>query len=173
MTLNKHIRDIPNFPKKGILFKDITPLLKNKKAFSKVIDLFNERHKKNKIDKIVGIEARGFIFGASLAIRMGCGFVPIRKPNKLPYQKYSYEYTLEYGKDKLEVHKDALNSGENILLIDDVLATGGTACAAIKLIEKFNCNLIECLFVLEISGLKGEKRVLNKNKSLFSLIKSN
>ncbi len=172
MDFNNYIRDIPDFPKKGILYKDITTLLKDKAAFSETINQLYKRHKNNNISKVVGIEARGFIFGSSLAYKIGCGFVPIRKPNKLPYNTYTQDYSLEYGTDKMEIHTDAINKNDNILLVDDVLATGGTVCAAIELLEKFDCNLLECLFILEISALKGSSKILNKKKNYFTLLKS-
>ena len=171
MDLINYIRDIPDFPKKGILYKDITPLLRDKKAFSFVIDNFSGRHSSKKIDKVLGIEARGFIFGASLAKELNCGFVPIRKPKKLPYKSFSQSYSLEYGTDSLEIHTDAISRNDNILIIDDVLATGGTSCAAINLLSNFNCNLIECLFLMEIKALKGGINILKKQKSFFSLLK--
>ena len=171
MDLVNYIRDIPDFPKKGILYKDISPLLQNKKSFSYAIDQFCIRHKNNKIDKIIGIEARGFIFGAALANELGCAFIPIRKPNKLPYKTFKQKYSLEYGTDTVEIHKDAIENDDNILLIDDVLATGGTACAAIDLLENFNCNLLECLFLLELTFLDGVNKILEKRKKSFSLLK--
>ena len=173
MDLINYIRDIPDFPKKGILYKDITTLLKDKDAFSETINQLYLRHKENNITKVIGIEARGFIFGASLANKLGCGFVPIRKPSKLPYKTYAQEYSLEYGTDKMEIHTDAISKNENLLLVDDVLATGGTACAAIDLIKKFDCNLLECLFILEISALEGAEKFLNKKIDYFALLKSN
>ena len=171
MDFSSYIRDIPDFPKKGIVYKDITTLLKNSTAFSEVINILYMRHKESKISHVVGIEARGFIFGSSLATKLSCGFVPIRKPGKLPYKTYNKDYKLEYGNDTLEIHTDAISKDENILLLDDVLATGGTSCASIELLEKFNCNLVECLFILEITGLKGYKEIIKKKKSYFSLIK--
>ena len=171
MDLINYIRDIPDFPKKGILYKDISPLLQNKKAFSYTMEQFYARHKHNNIDKIIGIEARGFIFGAALANKLGCGFIPIRKPNKLPYKTFKQKYSLEYGTDTVEIHKDAIENDDNILLIDDVLATGGTACAAIDLLENFNCNLLECLFLLELTFLDGVNKILEKRKKSFSLLK--
>ena len=171
MDLVNYIRDIPDFPKKGILYKDISPLLQNKKAFSYTIEQFYIRHKNNKIDKIIGIEARGFIFGAALANELGCAFIPIRKPNKLPYKTFKQKYSLEYGTDTVEIHKDAIENDDHILLIDDVLATAGTACAAIDLLENFNCNLLECLFLLELTFLDGVNKILEKRKKSFSLLK--
>ncbi len=170
MDLINYIRDIPDFPKKGILYKDISLLLQNKKAFYYTTEMFYNRHKNSNIDIIVGIEARGFIFGSSLANRLRCGFVPIRKSNKLPHKTFKKSYSLEYGIDSLEIHKDAIKNNFNVLLIDDVLATGGTACAAIDLLENFNINLIECLFLLEISFLKGYNRILKQRKKYFSLL---
>ena len=171
MDLFNYIRDIPDFPKKGILYKDISPLLKSKKAFSYTTEQFYMRHKSNKIDLVVGIEARGFIFGSSLANKLNCGFVPIRKSNKLPYDTFKQTYNLEYGTDTVEIHKDAIGNKNNILLIDDVLATGGTVSAAIELLENFNCDLLECLFLLELSFLKGSDKILNRKKNYFSLLK--
>ena len=171
MDLINYIRDIPDFPKKGILYKDISPLLQNKKAFSYTMEQFYIRYKHNKIDKIIGIEARGFIFGAALANKLGCGFIPIRKPNKLPHKTFKQNYSLEYGTDTIEIHKDAIENDDNILLIDDVWATGGTACAAIDLLENFNCNLLECLFLLELTFLDGVNKILEKRKKSFSLLK--
>ncbi len=171
MDFSSYIRDIPDFPKKGIVYKDITTLLKNSTAFSEVINILYMRHKESKISQVVGIEARGFIFGSSLATKLSCGFVPIRKPGKLPYKTYNKDYKLEYGNDTLEIHTDAISKDENILLLDDVLATGGTACASIELLEKFKCNLVECLFIIEITGLKGYEEIIKKKKSYFSLIK--
>ena len=172
MNLFNYIRDIPDFPKKGILYKDISPLLQNKNAFSFTTEQFYNRHINNKIDLVVGIEARGFIFGSSLANRLGCGFVGIRKPGKLPHHTFKQNYDLEYGTDSIEIHKDAIKKNDNILLIDDVLATGGTACAAIDLLENFSCNMIECLFLLELTFLKGGAKILNRKKKYFSLMKT-
>ena len=172
MDLNNYIRDIPDFPKKGILYKDITTLLKDKVAFYETINQLYLRHKESNINKVIGIEARGFIFAASLASKIGCGFIPIRKPNKLPYKTYAQEYSLEYGTDKMEIHTDAIDKNDNLLLVDDVLATGGTACAAIDLVKKFDCKLLECLFILEISALKGAVKLLEKKVDYFSLLKS-
>ena len=170
MNLNNYIRDIPDFPKKGIIFKDITPLLKNKDALNYIIEEFKKRIINKKIDYIIGIESRGFILGAPLANILNCGFVPIRKKGKLPYNVISETYDLEYGKDTLEIHEDALIKNNNVVLIDDVLATGGIACAAIDLLENFNSNLVECLFVLELSFLKGIDKILKRKKKYFSLL---
>lgn len=152
------IRDIPDFPKKEIIFKDITPVLKNPQLFSDIIDLFAESVKDKKIDFVAGIEARGFIFGGALALKLNRGFIPIRKPGKLPYKTYKEEYQLEYGTDAVEMHQDAVSSGSNVLLIDDLLATGGTALAAAKLIEKCGALVIGIHFLIELAFLNGKER---------------
>ncbi len=170
MNLFNYIRDIPDFPKKGIIFKDITPLLKNKDAYNYTIEEFKKRIIKKKIDYIIGIESRGFILGAALAKSINCGFVPIRKKGKLPYKVISETYDLEYGKDTLEMHIDALEANNNVVLIDDVLATGGTISASLKMLDKFKVNIIECQFLIEIKALKGYEKILSLNKRHYSLI---
>ena len=170
MNLNNYIRDIPDFPKKGIIFKDITPLLKNKEAYYYAIEEFKKRIFKRKIDYIIGIESRGFILGAALAQSLNCGFVPIRKKGKLPYKVISETYDLEYGKDTLEMHLDALEANNNVVLIDDVLATGGTISASLKMLEKFKVNIIECQFLIAIKALKGYEKIVSLNKKHYSLI---
>ena len=170
MNLNNYIRDIPDFPKKGIIFKDITPLLKNKDALNYIIEEFKKRIIKHKIDYIIGIESRGFILGAALAKSLNCGFVPIRKKGKLPYKVFSETYNLEYGKDTLEIHIDALEANNNVVLIDDVLATGGTINASLKMLETFKVNIIECQFLIEIKALKGHEKIVSLNKKHYSLI---
>lgn len=163
------IRTIPNFPKQGIMFRDITTLLKDNQAMEKVIKIFVDRYKDKKIDIIAGIESRGFIFGAALADKINVGFIPIRKPGKLPYEKIREEYALEYGKDAVEVHKDAVKPGDNILLVDDLLATGGTMQAAGKLIEKLGGKIEECCFLIELPDLKGREKLRKWN--VFSIVK--
>ncbi|MGM0602360.1 MAG: adenine phosphoribosyltransferase [Bacillota bacterium] len=157
MNLKEKIRNIPDFPEKGILFKDITPLLKDrdalKEAIVKMADMFADKE----FDYIVGIEARGFIVGTPLAIEMKKGFIPIRKPGKLPYDTLSISYELEYGKNELEIHKDAVQKGDKILLIDDLLATGGTTKAAADLIENLGGEIVGCGFLLELDKLDGRK----------------
>ncbi len=153
MNLEAKIRTVPDFPKKGIMFKDITTLLKDANALNYCIEQFYEIFKEKKISKVVGIESRGFILGAALAHRLGAGFVPIRKPKKLPAETLSQEYQLEYGTDVIEIHKDAIAEGENILLHDDVLATGGTMEAACKLVQQLEGNIIGLSFIIELSFL--------------------
>ena len=170
MNLNNYIRDIPDFPKKGIIFKDITPLLKNKEAFNYIIEEFKKRIIKKKIDFIVGIESRGFILGSALAQSLNCGFVPIRKKGKLPYKVISETYDLEYGKDTLEIHIDALEANNNVVVIDDVLATGGTISASLKMLQTFKVNIIECQFLIEIKALKGYEKIVSLNKNHHSLM---
>jgi len=168
MEYNKFIRNIPDFPKKGIVFKDITPLLSNKKSYNSLMNAIKTRYKDYKIDKVVGIEARGFILGSALAILLNCGFTPIRKKGKLPFKTFSETYDLEYGKDTLEIHKDAFNKNDNIIIVDDVLATGGTIKASFKLLKNFEINIIETFFLIEILKLEGKK---NLEFNHFSLIK--
>ncbi|MBI4508649.1 MAG: adenine phosphoribosyltransferase [Deltaproteobacteria bacterium] len=153
------IRDIPDFPKPGIVFKDITPLLSNGKAFGEVIGLMAELGKKHAPDCVVAVESRGFIFGAALAAHMGVGFVPVRKPGKLPYRTSRVEYALEYGTDSLEIHSDALGKGARALVVDDVLATGGTAAATIRLVEQQGAIALACLFFIELSFLGGRSKL--------------
>ena len=168
-NLKKYIRDIPDFPKKGILFKDITTLLKEGKIFQSVIDKLYERYKDKKIDKVVAIESRGFIFGGALALKLGAGFIPVRKKGKLPSKTHSVSYELEYGIDTLEIHSDAIKPGENILLLDDLLATGGTAKAVCELIEKLGGKIIEAAFLIELSFLHGRSKL--SGHDVFSMIK--
>ena len=155
-TLKSVIRDISDFPKEGIIFKDITPLLSNPVAFKQVIDTLRDRYKNNRVDQVVGVEARGFIFASSLAYALGCGVVMVRKPGKLPYKTFQKKYSLEYGEDSAEIHQDALKKGQNVIIIDDVLATGGTLAACIELINKnFEVDLLEVGFLIELDFLKG------------------
>lgn len=167
--IKKAIRDIPDFPKKGILFRDITTAIKDPVVMRKMIDAIVEEFKDEKIDYVAGIESRGFIFGMPVAYSLGCGFVPIRKPNKLPSETYSVEYDLEYGKDKIEMHKDAIEKGKRVLVIDDLLATGGTAAAACELVQKAG-ELAGVAFVIELSDLNGREK-LPKGVKVLSLAK--
>lgn len=169
MDLKKVIRTVADYPKKGILFYDITTLLKNEKAFKQTIDTLYKKYKDKKIDKVVAVDARGFIFGAPLAIKLGAGFVPVRKKGKLPADTLGAAYTLEYGQDELTIHKDAIKPGENILIIDDLLATGGTISAVTELIEKLHGKIIGIGFVIELTFLKGKEKL--KGYPLFSLLK--
>ena len=153
------IRDIPDFPKPGVLFKDITPLLSNPEAFRAAIDQLEAPFRDKGVDVIAAAEARGFIFGAPLAMRMNAGFVPIRKPGKLPYATIAQEYQLEYGQDRLEIHSDALAPGRRVLLIDDVLATGGTMRACCDLVQSTGAELVACAFIIELSFLGGRAKL--------------
>lgn len=169
MKLEKYIRDIPDFPKKGILFKDITTLLGNKKAFRRVINEMFKLLKDKNIDYIAAAESRGFIFGGALAYKLNCGFVPVRKPGKLPSKTYCHTYSLEYGKDSLEIHRDAFPPNSRVLILDDLLATGGTALASVKLVEKLKGKVVAILFLIELSFLKGQNKL--KKYPVYSLIK--
>ena len=166
--LKNSIRDIPDFPKKGILFKDITTLLKDGTKFQEAIDCLVERYKGKKIDKVISIEARGFIFGSAIAYKLGAGLVPVRKKGKLPYETNKVEYKLEYGTDSLEIHKDAISPGDKVLLVDDLLATGGTMNAVSGLIESMGGKIVEAAFLIELTVLKGRERL--KGRQVFSLI---
>ena len=161
-TLKSVIRDIPNFPKEGIIFKDITPLLSNPTLFKKAIDTLKARYKDKRVDQVVGVEARGFIFASALAYALDCGVVMVRKPGKLPYKTYKKTYSLEYGEDSIEVHQDAFEKGQNIVIIDDVLATGGTLAACAELVNKnFEVDLVEIGFLIELDFLKGRQKLGN------------
>lgn len=153
------IREVPDFPKKGILFYDITTLLKDENGFRRVIDAFTEVYQGQNIDLVCGIEARGFIFAPTLAYALGAGFVPVRKPHKLPAETEQVTYELEYGTDTLEIHKDAIEPGERVLLLDDVMATGGTAAAVVRLIRKLGGVLVGAGFVIELDFLNGRKKL--------------
>lgn len=159
MKLEAFIRDVPDFPEKGIIFKDITTLLKDEKAFKHAADLMVEKYRDKHIDKIVGIESRGFIFGGIVAYKLGCGFIPARKPGKLPAETISEDYTLEYGKNTLELHVDSIEEGENVVIIDDLLATGGTALAVAKLVEKLKGNILGIEFLIELKFLNGIEKL--------------
>ena len=157
--LKQYIRSIPDFPKKGILFRDITTLLNNKEKFKEVIDVLTKRYADKKIDVVAAIESRGFIFGGALAHRLGSAFIPVRKKGKLPYKTLSATYSLEYGEDTLEIHEDAFKPGARVLLIDDLLATGGTMSAVIDLVKKIKGEIVEIAFVIELSDLKGRTKL--------------
>jgi len=157
--LKKLIREVPDFPKKGILFYDITTLLKDKQGFATLIDALSEYYIDKKIDLVVGIEARGFIFGPALAYRLNAGFIPVRKPKKLPAETASISYDLEYGTDTLEIHKDAVKPGQRVIIVDDLLATGGTASATVQLIRNIGGEVAGCAFAVELDFLKGREKL--------------
>jgi adenine phosphoribosyltransferase len=167
--LKQYIRNIPDFPKKGILFRDITTLLRDKKKFKEVIDVLAKRYADKNIDTVVAIESRGFIFGGALAHRLGAAFVPVRKKGKLPHKTLKATYSLEYGEDTIEIHEDAFGKGARVLLIDDLLATGGTMAAVIELVEKLKGKIIEIAFIIELTDLKG--RVKLKDFPVYSMVK--
>lgn len=167
--LKSHIRDIPDFPKKGIIFKDITPLLKSGMAFREAVGQIAKRFKNKKIDFVLSVEARGFIFGAAVAYKLGAGIVPVRKKGKLPYKTYSVTYDLEYGQDTLEVHQDAFRKGTRVLIVDDLLATGGTTRAVVDLVERMGGKIAGIAFVVELLPLKGRDKL--KGYPVLSLVK--
>lgn len=169
MHLKSLIRTIPDYPKTGIQFRDITTLLKDPKGLQLLVDGLVEQYVDKKIDKIVGIEARGFVIGAAVAYKLGVGFVPIRKSGKLPGQTYQQEYALEYGSDVMEIHQDAIVEGERVLLIDDLIATGGTAIAAVSLIEQLGGNIVGCAFVIDLPDLGGMQRLQTLGVQTFAL----
>lgn len=166
--LKAAVRDVPDFPIKGILFKDITPILADSRLFRIAVDSFADRHKDKKIDAVVGIDARGFIFAGAVAYKLGVGFVPVRKKGKLPYKTVVTSYTLEYGSETSEMHIDALKKGDNVIIVDDLLATGGTAMAAATLVKQLGANIAEIDFLIELSFLKGRERL--KEHPLFAAI---
>ncbi len=168
-SIKSKIRTIPHWPKKNIMFRDITTLLKSPEGLKETVDLFHERYANKKIDTVIGIEARGFILGAPLAYLLGCGFVPVRKPGKLPAECESEEYSLEYGKDKVEIHKDAINKADRVLIVDDLLATGGTISATRNLVKKLEGEIVECAFVIELPDLNGRDKI--KGENIFSIVK--
>jgi adenine phosphoribosyltransferase len=168
MDLKVNIRDIPDFPKPGILFKDITPLLSDGLAFKHAIDTIAGHYKDERIDVVLGAEARGFIFGAPLAYALGCGFVPARKPGKLPYLVTKAVYDLEYGTDTLEIHEDSIGAGQRVLIVDDVLATGGTASAKAELVKKMSAEVAGLAFLIELKFLNGRTKL--GDFDIFSLI---
>lgn len=157
--LKQIIRDIPDFPKKGIIFKDITTLLQDAKSYQRMADLLAHRYIGQHIDKVVGVEARGFIIGSVLAYKLGAGVVLVRKPGKLPSETFSKTYDLEYGTDTLEIHKDAIKPGEKILIADDLLATGGTMAAVVDMVKQQGGDIVECCFMTELTFLDGRKRL--------------
>lgn len=169
MTIKSLIRTIPHYPKPNIMFRDITSLLKDPIGLRVTIDELVRRYADMEIDKVIGIEARGFIVGAPLAYALGKGFVPIRKKGKLPAETIGHDYELEYGTDRIEIHADAISPGERVLLVDDLIATGGTAEAATILIEKIGGKIVECCFVIDLPDIGGRKRLEKKGYSVFAL----
>jgi adenine phosphoribosyltransferase len=169
MLISSLIRNVPDYPIPGIMFKDITTLLKSGEGFRFTINEFVNRYKEIQIDKIAGIESRGFIFGSALSFELGIGFIPVRKKGKLPAETVGYDYALEYGTDRVEIHLDAIEKGDKVLLIDDLIATGGTANAAIKLIEMVGGKIVEACFVVDLPFLGGSKRIKNAGYEVFSL----
>lgn len=167
--LKNIIRDIPDFPKKGIIFKDITTLLGDAASYQRMIDLLAHRYIGQKIDKVVGVEARGFIIGAALAYKLGAGVVLVRKPGKLPSKTFKKSYELEYGTDTLEIHTDAVKKGDKIIIADDLLATGGTMGAVVDMVTDLGGELVECCFMVELESLKGRDRL--PAGKVFSLLK--
>ena len=166
--LKKHIRDIPDFPKEGIVFKDISTLLKNPQAFGKSIDTLASHYKKSSVEYVVGVEARGFIFGAALAYKLGAGFIPVRKKGKLPYKTKSVTYQLEYGMDTLEIHEDAIPANAKVLVVDDLLATGGTVRAVVDLLQLQKARIVGIAFLVELQFLKGKDKL--KDLPIYSVI---
>ncbi len=169
LDLREFIRDIPDFPKPGILFRDITPLLSHPEAFGASIRCMAEHYRERQVDTIVAAEARGFIFAAPLALELNTGFVPIRKPGKLPFDTRAFHYELEYGTDTLEMHIDGVSNGQRILVVDDLLATGGTVDACCQLLEQCGAEVVGCAFLIELAGLGGAKRIAPHE--VFSLIR--
>ena len=168
--IKNSIRNVPDFPESGIQFKDITTAIKQPQILQEIITTIAAKYQNQHIDYVVGIESRGFIFGAALAYALKCGFVPIRKPNKLPAQTISQEYALEYGTDKLEIHTDALAEASKVLIIDDLLATGGTAVAAVQLVQRLHADIVGFAFIIELTSLQGSKS-LQQYADVYSLLK--
>lgn len=167
--IKRHIRDIPDFPKKGIIFKDITTLLKDKHVFKEVIDRIADNFKNKKVDFVLSVEARGFLFGAAVAYKLGAGIVPVRKKGKLPFKTHVVTYDLEYGSDTLEIHQDAFRRGTRILIVDDLLATGGTTKAVVELVERMGGKVVGIAFLIELLPLKGRDKL--KGYNVVSLVK--
>ena len=159
MDLKETIRSIPGWPIEGVIFRDLTTLMQDPDAFRESCDILYDRYRDQAIDKIVGIDARGFVFGAVLAYKLGIGFVPVRKKGKLPHKTLRESYSLEYGEDTLEIHEDAIEKGERVVIVDDLIATGGTVGATVKLVNRLDARLIECAFIVELPDLKGREKI--------------
>ena len=169
MTIKSRIRTVPHYPKQGVMYRDITTLLKDPVGFRITINELVNRYTGAKIDMVAAVEARGFIIGAALAFQLGVGFVPIRKKGKLPAETIGYDYDLEYGTDRIEMHVDAVSKGDCVLLVDDLIATGGTAEAACKLVESMGGKIVECCFVVDLHDLGGRKRLEENGQKVFAL----
>mgnify|MGYP000565801145 CR=1 FL=1 len=168
--INNAVKNVPDYPKPGILFKDVTGILDDAEAFTATISLLKEKYKNKGFTKIVGTEARGFLFGAPLAYALGIGFVPVRKPGKLPRETFAQQYELEYGMDTLEIHQDALNEQDKVLIVDDLLATGGTIEATASLIRKLGATTTDAAFVISLPDLGGEKKLADLDLSVYSIL---
>ena len=169
MSIKSKIRTVENYPIDGIMFRDITTLFSDPDGLREAIDLFSNRYKDIKIDKIVAIESRGFLIGAPLAYHLNTGLVLIRKPGKLPAKTFKQEYTLEYGVDQIEIHSDAIKEGEKVLIVDDLIATGGTVEAAVKLVHKMKAEIVECCFIIDLPDIGGRKKLESMGQNVFSL----
>jgi adenine phosphoribosyltransferase len=167
MDLTKTIRSIPDWPIKGVIFRDLTTLMQNPEAYKAACDALYEHYKGMNIEKVVGIDARGFVFGGVLAYLLNVGFVPVRKKGKLPYKTISASYSLEYGEDHVEMHEDAITKGERVVIVDDLIATGGTMEAAVKLVKELGGEIVECAFIVELPDLKGREKI--KDQKVFTL----
>ena len=167
MNLKDSIRSISDWPIEGVIFRDLTTLMQDPEAYRNACDVFYDRYNNLNIDKIVGIDARGFVFGAVLAYQLNVGFIPVRKKGKLPYKTVSEEYTLEYGKNTVEMHEDSISQGEKVIIIDDLIATGGTIEAAVKLVKKLGGDILECGFIVELPELKGRDKI--KDHKIFTI----
>ncbi len=167
MDFTQTIRSIPDWPIKGVIFRDLTTLMQNPEAYKKSCDALHARYSTMNIDKVVGIDARGFVFGGVLAYLLGVGFVPVRKKGKLPYKTISTSYALEYGEDHVEMHEDAITRGERVVIVDDLIATGGTMEAAVKLVRQLGGEIVECAFIVELPDLKGREKI--KDQKVFTL----
>jgi adenine phosphoribosyltransferase len=161
--IKSKVRSIPNWPITGVIFRDITTLLQDPKVYKAICSIFYNRYVNEKVDKVVGIDARGFLFGSVLAYELGIGFVPIRKKGKLPYKTISESYTLEYGEATIEIHEDAINKSDRVVIVDDLMATGGTIAASAALVEKLGGDILECAFVIELPDLKGREKLGDRN----------
>lgn len=169
MDLKTSIRSIPGWPVEGVIFRDLTTLMQDPRAYRHACDLFYNRYKHMPVDKVIGIDARGFVFGAVLAYQLNVGFVPVRKKGKLPYKTVSAQYTLEYGQNTVEMHADAITKGEKVVIIDDLIATGGTIEAAVKLVKELGGDILECGFIVELPDLKGREKI--KDQKIFTTCK--